>query len=424
MLLKTCVTELAQPMLRSDPAHVGSHPTTVAKRPVRLAFYSHDTMGMGHIRRNLLIASAIVRECHNVEVLLIAGTREAAFFASQAGLDCVTLPALAKSTDGHYSARHLGWSLEEITRLRSRIIQAAMDEFSPDVFVVDKLPRGIGNELVATLEQLQRAGTKCVLGLRDVLDEPQVVAREWTRDSNDEAIEAFYHELWIYGDQSIYDCLEEYRFSPTVSSRAFFTGYLNQTDRNPAYSTSRREVDNLHSKQVLCVVGGGQDGFDLAKSFARAALPAGYRGVIITGPFMPKDEQLELRRLVEGTSNLDVIDRLVETDDYLRMADRVVAMGGYNTITSVLSFRKAALIVPRISPRQEQWIRAERLAQRGWITALSPRDLNSERLQEWMHSEVVPHPKPNAVDLLGLNRISQRVNEWAAQNRSCTSKNP
>lgn len=159
MLLKTCVTELLKPMLRSDPSHVCSHSRSVEKRPVRLAFYSHDTMGMGHIRRNLLIATSIVRECRNVEVLLIAGTREAAFFASQAGLDCVTLPALAKNSDGQYSARHLRWSLEEITRLRSRIIQAAMDEFMPDVFVVDKLPRGIGNELVATLERLQRAGT-------------------------------------------------------------------------------------------------------------------------------------------------------------------------------------------------------------------------------------------------------------------------
>ncbi len=75
------------------------------------------------------------------------------------------------------------------------------------MFVVDKIPRGIGHELVATLEQLRRAGTKCVLGLRDVLDEPHVVAREWLRDSNDEAIEAFYDELWIYGDQAFYELL-------------------------------------------------------------------------------------------------------------------------------------------------------------------------------------------------------------------------
>ncbi len=102
-----------------------------AARPMRVAFYSHDTMGMGHIRRNLLIASAIAQNCSNIEILLIAGTREAAYFATQAGLDCVTLPALTKSLDGKYSARHLGWSLEETTRLRSRVIQATLEEFAP-----------------------------------------------------------------------------------------------------------------------------------------------------------------------------------------------------------------------------------------------------------------------------------------------------
>ncbi len=45
-----------------------------------------------------------------------------------------------------------------------------------------------------------------MLGLRDVLDETQVVAREWRRDANDAAIDAYYDELWIYGDQAIYDC--------------------------------------------------------------------------------------------------------------------------------------------------------------------------------------------------------------------------
>ncbi len=415
MLLKTCVTDMSNALHRGDQAHVCTGPAEVPNRPVRLAFYSHDTMGMGHVRRNLLIASAIVRQCQNIEVLLIAGTREAAYFAMEAGLDCVTLPALTKTADGRYSARHLAWSFEETTTLRSRVILAAMEAFSPDVFVVDKLPRGIGHELVPTLERLRCAGTKCVLGLRDVLDEPQVVAREWQRDSNDEAIEAFYDELWIYGDQAIYDCLTEYSFSQTVKSRAFFTGYLNQSTRNPSFATADGNTSKAQSRQVLCVVGGGQDGFDLAKAFAQSSLPTDCEGVIITGPFMPKADQQQLVRLVEGNQRMKIIDRLVETDDYLRAADRVIAMGGYNTVTSVLSFQKPALIVPRTSPRQEQWIRAERLAERGWITALNPLELSPRRLTEWLHSSVVPYPTADAVDLLGLDRISQRVTGWAAQ---------
>ena len=414
MHLKTCVTDMSTPMLRPDSAHV--HPPIVSSparsRPLRIAFYSHDTMGMGHIRRNLLIASAVVKSSSNIEALLVAGTREAAYFATQAGLDCVTLPALAKSADGHYKARNLGWSLEDTTRLRSQIIKATMDAFAPDVFVVDKLPKGIGNELLPTLDLLSKTSTKCVLGLRDVLDEPATVNREWLRDANDAAIEAYFDELWIYGDQAIYDCLKEYEFSKTVSSRAVFTGYLNQSDRS-AENAAVQATGQDGRPLALCVVGGGQDGFALAETFVKATMPSGWRGVIITGPFMPKEHQQKLHRLAQENKHVEIIDRLVETDEYLRQARRVVAMGGYNTVTSILSFGKASMIVPRMVPRQEQWIRAERLAQLGWITAVRPETLSHACISQWLGAEEVPVPDSSCVDLLGLNRISERVGQWA-----------
>ncbi len=131
MLLKTCVTDMSNPILRSDLPQACTNPPSEVKRPVRLAFYSHDTMGMGHIRRNLLIASAIIRNCPNVEVLLISGTREAAYFATEAGLDCVTLPALAKGADGRYSARHLGWSFEQTTRCAVASFKQPWKNFNP-----------------------------------------------------------------------------------------------------------------------------------------------------------------------------------------------------------------------------------------------------------------------------------------------------
>ncbi len=146
----------------------------------RIAFYSHDTMGMGHLRRNMLIASALSSGKCQADTLLIAGTREAGFFAEQAGLDCVTLPALTKKADGRYTARHYNWSLEETTRLRGRVIASTLLAFRPDILVVDKLPQGICNELQRTLKLIRgRTRIHCVLGLRDVLDDPQVAMREW-----------------------------------------------------------------------------------------------------------------------------------------------------------------------------------------------------------------------------------------------------
>ena len=45
---------------------------------LRIALYSHDTQGLGHIRRNLLIARALGEPVRNPVVLLLSGIHETA----------------------------------------------------------------------------------------------------------------------------------------------------------------------------------------------------------------------------------------------------------------------------------------------------------------------------------------------------------
>lgn len=372
-------------------------------------------MGMGHLRRNMLIASALSSGQCQADTLLIAGTREAGFFAEQAGLDCVTLPALTKKADGRYTARHYTWSVEETTRLRGRVIASTLLAFRPDILVVDKLPQGICNELQRTLKLIRgRTQIHCVLGLRDVLDDPQVAMREWKAANNDEIIEKYFDEIWVYGDPNVYDCRTEYGFSSSIRERIYFTGYLDQSSRlcpSPAPSTPQQPL-------ALCVVGGGQDGIKLASAFVEGGVPFGWRGVVITGPFMPAADKQNLLqqaaiRRSQGSGPIDIIDQLVEADEYLSKAERIVAMGGYNTVMSVLSFRKPALIVPRTQPRAEQWIRAERLAAAQLLTTLHPSELTGTAIRNWLMQPQVACPTNHSIDLGGLDRIQARVMEVA-----------
>ena len=112
----------------------------------RIALYSHDTVGLGHLRRNLAIAGSLVVAPVPTEILLISGSRESVSFPIPAGVDFVTVPALAKR-DGSYVARSLASSLDEIVDLRSAIIAAALSSFDPDVLIVDKVARGVCGEL-------------------------------------------------------------------------------------------------------------------------------------------------------------------------------------------------------------------------------------------------------------------------------------
>src|SRR5688572_24183006 len=86
---------------------------------LRVVLYSHDTMGMGHVRRNLLIAQALAAPPLSATVLLVAGVNEATQFALPPGTDCLTLPSLHKTPDGQYRSRALALPLPELIGLRA-----------------------------------------------------------------------------------------------------------------------------------------------------------------------------------------------------------------------------------------------------------------------------------------------------------------
>ena len=142
--------------------------------PLRIALYSPGMVGIGHMRRNLLIAQTLAAAPLQAVILMIAEAREANVLAMPPGGDCLTLPALCKESHAHCRPRYLDVPLQALVRLRVKAIAAALETFKPDVLIVDHLPRGALRELDSSLEDLRVSGnTRCVLGLRDVLAEDE-----------------------------------------------------------------------------------------------------------------------------------------------------------------------------------------------------------------------------------------------------------
>src|SRR5207249_2335704 len=182
--------------------------------------------------RNMLIAQTLAGPPLSLSILLLAGAREASAFPLPAGVDVLTLPSVSKEVNGHYHARFLDLPFQELVFLRSEALRAALAAFEPDVLIVDKEPRGAARELDGALEELRARGrTRCVLGLRDVLDAPEIVQREWRELANNEAIHDYYDAVWVYGDPAVYDPVREYDLSPDVAARVRYTGYLDYRQR-------------------------------------------------------------------------------------------------------------------------------------------------------------------------------------------------
>ncbi|MCA9075957.1 MAG: hypothetical protein KDA93_13090 [Planctomycetaceae bacterium] len=403
---------LQKPRRMKNPAlRNGSGDTR--QRP-KVVLYSHDTMGIGHMRRNLLIAQSLKHGPHHASVLMVAGAPEACAMTATSGIDCLALPALSKDSNGEYASRHQSMSYRSMLNFRSRTIRAAVEEFAPDVMIVDKVPSGVGGELSETLSTLRESShTKVVLGLRDVLDDRKTVQSEWREADGDAVVQDFFDAVWVYGDHFVFDTLLESGFDTGVMLKSCFTGYLDQRSRLRFHQQELVPASNgvpieFDERLIVAVVGGGQDGAALSRAFCQSELPKGTQGVLLTGPCMPEGDRQELRRLAQRNGRVRVIEQLVEADFLIEAADRVIAMGGYNTVCSILSFGKPALIVPRVHPRREQLIRAQRMANHGLIDYLHPDGLSADALTTWMQADVSRLTSlEHTVDLNGLGRINQ-----------------
>jgi len=303
--------------------------------------------------------------------------------------------------------------LDELVELRSEAIASALEAFEPNVLIVDKRALGIRRELRRSIELLRDAGsTQFVLGIRDVLDTPSEVSKEWSASGDAEAARELYDALWVYGDPCVYDVAAECGLDSELREKISYSGYLARRDKpqDPLY-TELRALGLEGERFALCLVGGGQDGHVLADRFAHATFPAGMRGVVLTGPFMPQEERHHLHRIAELRSDLQVIEFVRDATLLIRSAACVVAMGGYNTVCEVLAAGTRALIVPRTTPRREQLIRAKRMSELGLIDMVAPEELRSNVLSRWIAREDEQTNGAGQIDLDGLVRLPQLLDD-------------
>lgn len=385
-----------------------------ADRAVRIMLYSHDTFGLGHLRRSSALAAAITRAIPQASALILTGSPVAGRFAFPERVDHVRLPGVTKRSDGSYESQTMGMHIDETTELRSGIIQTTAQQYEPDLLIVDKEPTGFRGELLPTLETLKQSGrTKLVLGLRDVLDEPEVLAAEWDRKDAIRATQDYYDEVWVYGMRSVYDPTAGLDLGPDVQSRMHWTGYL----RRDLNLESQPEPDP--DPYVLITPGGGGDGqamVDMVLSAYEQDPDLSPRAKLVYGPFLSGETRHDFEDRVEKLNGrVTAVGFNSQMEALFIGAQGVICMGGYNTFCEVLSFDKRAVIVPRTVPRLEQHIRASRAEELGLVKMI---DENRDRMTPQTMIRAIRNlplqaPPSQAMQpglLDGLDYVANRVN--------------
>src|SRR5688572_12052464 len=133
----------------------------------RILLYSHDGLGLGHVSRNLAIASALTELAPRTAVLVATGVEAIHILNVPAHVDILKLPGLCKLGNERYVAKRLPLSSADVGAVRMEVLAAAVKAFRPRVVLVDTHPLGIEGELTPALELATATGVRAVLGLTD-----------------------------------------------------------------------------------------------------------------------------------------------------------------------------------------------------------------------------------------------------------------
>jgi len=381
----------------------------------RILIYSHDSFGLGHLRRCRSIAHSLVARYKGLSVLILSGSPIIGSFDFKARVDFVRIPGVIKLKDGEYTSLGLHIDLEQTLAMRESIIYHTAITFKPDIFLVDKEPTGLQGEVRSTLEMLKQAGCVNVLGLRDVMDEREQLKKEWERKKVLPVLESLYHDIWVYGLREMGSPVDGIELSQSTLAKISYTGYLNRE-----VPSERNWVAPLDTNEpfILVTAGGGGDGVEMVDWVIRAyeadaSLPC--RAVIVTGPFMQASDQQEFYERCETLENVEILTFDSHIERLMEKSMAIVAMGGYNTFCEILTLDKPALIVPRSQPRQEQLIRAERAVELGLISMLNPAGERPARQMAEALQTLPNQPKPSLANIPGLLAGHENIAEMVRE---------
>lgn len=381
----------------------------------RVLIYSHDSFGLGHLRRCRAIAHSLVERFKGLTVLILSGSPIIANFDFRARVDFVRIPGVIKLYNGEYTSLGLHIDLKDTLSIRESIIRQTARTFAPDIFLVDKEPLGLKGEVAETLKMLKSSGTHLVMGLRDVMDEPMMLKKEWTDGEAISAMENLYDEIWVYGTETFVDPLDGMDVPNAIRQKMIFTGYLPRS--LPKDHDLPRTFD-IHSPYMLVTPGGGGDGVamvDWVMSAYERKFKLPLDALIVLGPFMSLEQRDEFMMRAEKLDRVTVITFDARMEVLMANSECVVSMAGYNTFCEILSYNKPALLVPRTEPRKEQLVRAMRAQELGLMSMLVPDEFREASVMADALCKLPTQPAPSENlpkgMLDGLNSVGDIVHD-------------
>jgi len=382
----------------------------------RVLIYSHDRFGLGHLRRSLAIAHGMVDVFPNLSVLILSGSPIIGSFTFKSQVDFVRMPGVIRPPGGELTPLNLRISINQAMAIRSSIIEHTASAFQPDIFLVDNVPVGLHGEILKTLKLLKKRGTRLVLGLRDVIDNPRILADDWKQPGVMPALKNSYDHIWVYGLPEVCNPFEGVALPDSVLDKVSYTGYLKR-DMAADDTASPNLRYSLPSPYIIVTPGGGGDGETLIDWVLRAYETdpkIDPHALVVFGPFMSADARGQFQQRIARLANVQAITFDAHMEPVLADCMGVICMGGYNIFCEILTLDKRAIIVPRAAPKIEQYIRARWAEEQGLARLLSIDGPKHPATMAQAIRELGNQQLPSQVNIPGLLDGIDAVNRMVA----------
>jgi predicted glycosyltransferase len=390
----------------------------VSRPPI--LFYCQHLLGLGHRQRAALLARALVRA--GERVLFVTGGLPGPAL-DLAGAEEITLPPLtaADGTAGSLALPDGSAPSEEYLAKRRTQLLDLLQRFDPAVVLVELYPFGrhalsfeLAPLLLAVSADRRRRGAaapRVVVSLRDILVSKK--NQPWYEIAVLAIVSQWVDRVLVHGSPDVIPLTRTFGLAEHFGRALVYTGYL--VAPSPPAAGSER------TGGIIVSGGGGRVGGVLYQTAlsARSLCPAAARlpWRILTGPYLPEEEQAALELRARGVGRLTgqpavVVERFrPDFPALLRGASLSISQAGYNTVLDLVSSGVRAIVVPYEGSGDEQPLRARLLAERGLLKIVAENELSPSRLARAMEEALsaTGFPAPVRLDLDGARRSVEIV---------------
>jgi predicted glycosyltransferase len=363
-----------------------------------LLFYCQHSVGLGHLTRSYALCAGLSEW---FRVVMVCGGPLPEDIEPPEGVEIVALPPLGVNGDARFVSHDPRYTVERAWAVREQMLLHTLCTLRPAVVFVELFPFGrakFARELLPLLVRAHEYDAMTACSLRDIL----VTGRD-NQERHDQRARRIANEhldaVLVHSDPRFARLEDTFGAFDGLDVPVRYTGFVVRGSRNGA-------GPELREPRVVVSAGGGLVGEPLL----RAAILAQERlwpqtripMRAIAGPLMPEDGWQHLRALASGRPGLELVRSVPDLAHELRTATAAVSQGGYNTTIEIIRSGVPALVVPYVTPEEdEQARRARRLKRLSAVRVLDPDRLEPERLADEIDRLRDFTPATPAIDLDG-----------------------